>query len=274
MTARPIPAPCMQPGPLRRQPRLSIVWTLMLALAFVAGNPPRAADAPAIALAAANQAAQSGRYAEAIRAYNSLLQERGFSANVLYDLGNAWLLAGKPGEAILAYERAAWLAPRDPAIRTNLAAARARARIMPPARSAWEEDARAVSLDAVAVAGLVGLSLLCAGIYLRRAPRRLGPRVLLAGALLLGGAVAAGVLRWSDLHRAIILRDVPGRIAPAPAAASSFELRAGESVVAEETFGGYVRIHGSGGDGWVEAAALQPILIGSAPAAAPTSQAP
>ncbi|HTY50846.1 MAG TPA: hypothetical protein VMB48_14245 [Steroidobacteraceae bacterium] len=241
-------------------------WALLLLLVLLPGRLPHAAGAAAAAqLAAANQALQAGRYAAAIAGYNGILRERGFSANILYDLGNAWLLAGQPGEAILNYERAAWLAPRDPAIRANLAVARVRARITAPARGTWEQAARAVRLDTVAVCALAGLALLCAGIYLRHAAhRRLGPWMIVPGALLLCAAAGAMALRWSDLNQAIILRDVPARIAPAPSAAASFALRAGQSVQVDASYGGYVRIHDGAGAGWVEAAALQRVLVAGA----------
>src|SRR5271154_3612109 len=44
----------------------------------------------------------------------------GYSAAGLYNLGNSYARAGKPGMAILNYERADLLAPGDPDIEANL----------------------------------------------------------------------------------------------------------------------------------------------------------
>ena len=58
----------------------------------------------------------------AARSPPSLLRRE--SAPALFNRGNALVREGKPGPAILAYERAQQLAPRDPAIAVNLQAVR------------------------------------------------------------------------------------------------------------------------------------------------------
>ena len=44
----------------------------------------------------------------------------GYSAPALYNLGNAYARTGKPGLAVLNYERARLLDPSDPDLETNL----------------------------------------------------------------------------------------------------------------------------------------------------------
>src|SRR5579863_858890 len=51
--------------------------------------------------------------------------QRPYSADELYNLANAYARAGKPGLAVLSYERAALLAPGSPDIDANLAYVRA-----------------------------------------------------------------------------------------------------------------------------------------------------
>jgi Flp pilus assembly protein TadD len=48
-----------------------------------------------------------------------------YSADGLYNLANSYARDGKPGLAVLSYERAALLAPDDPDINANLAYVRA-----------------------------------------------------------------------------------------------------------------------------------------------------
>ncbi len=52
-----------------------------------------------------------------------------YSADRLYNLANSYARAGKPGLAVLSYERAALLAPADQDINANLAYVRAAAHV-------------------------------------------------------------------------------------------------------------------------------------------------
>lgn len=63
-------------------------------------------------------------YGKAIELYESLLKSRGESAEIYYNLGNAYYKAGKTAPAILNYERALVLDPGDSDIRFNLQMAR------------------------------------------------------------------------------------------------------------------------------------------------------
>src|SRR6266404_5247545 len=65
----------------------------------------------------ANQLYDAGKFAEAAAAYEKIEPK---TAYVDYNLGNAWFRQGKLGLAILNYERARRLAPRDPDILANL----------------------------------------------------------------------------------------------------------------------------------------------------------
>jgi hypothetical protein len=58
------------------------------------------------------------------------------SAAALYNQGNAYARAGKPGMAVLNYERAQLLSPGDPDLEANLDAVRS-AQHLPVAPRAW-----------------------------------------------------------------------------------------------------------------------------------------
>ncbi len=66
-----------------------------------------------------------GNYQEAIREYNEVLKS-GVSADIYYNLGNAYFRTENITQAVLAYERALKLSPSDKDIRFNLQFARAR----------------------------------------------------------------------------------------------------------------------------------------------------
>ncbi len=69
--------------------------------------------------AAANKEYKEGRYQEAIRLYEELQTGHPY-ASVYYNLGNAYAKSGDFGKAILNFERARRLNPRDPEILSNL----------------------------------------------------------------------------------------------------------------------------------------------------------
>lgn len=70
-----------------------------------------------------NQLYEQGQFEEAGRTYERILQRDVENGNVYYNLGNAYFKQQKIGKAILAYERARRLLPRDEDIQTNLTVA-------------------------------------------------------------------------------------------------------------------------------------------------------
>lgn len=76
---------------------------------------------PASVLNEAKTKYDQGNYAEAVRLYESLAQEGQANAELWYNLGNAYYRSQAIGKAVLCYERARRIAPRDPDIRANLA---------------------------------------------------------------------------------------------------------------------------------------------------------
>jgi tetratricopeptide (TPR) repeat protein len=69
---------------------------------------------------AANEAYQNGKYEEAKVDYLQLAGTREYSADLFYNLGNAWFKLGDQGRAILNYERALVLNPGLEEARANL----------------------------------------------------------------------------------------------------------------------------------------------------------
>ncbi len=68
----------------------------------------------------ANTLFTEGKYNEAISAYSDILKTGVESAEVYYNLGNAYYKSGQLPQAILNFERALLLAPHDKDIRYNL----------------------------------------------------------------------------------------------------------------------------------------------------------
>lgn len=120
---------------LVRFPVLAVwsVGSLILAMQAVSA----AADEVRSPFSRGCQEYQVGGYTLAAETFGKAVQLRP-SVGALFNLGNAQWQDGEKGEAILAWERALWLAPRDPALRNNLAYARKAAQLSGPELTWYE----------------------------------------------------------------------------------------------------------------------------------------
>ena len=77
-----------------------------------------------LTLNSANQLYEAGHYAEAAAIYEQLIIQGSRDSTLYYNLGNSYYQQDDLGRAILNFERAAQLAPRDQDIQANLSLAR------------------------------------------------------------------------------------------------------------------------------------------------------
>lgn len=75
---------------------------------------------PVVSFQQGNAAYNEGNYKQAIKIFEEIIGNHGFSASVLYNLGNSYAQNNEIGRAILSYERARILKPGDPDITGNL----------------------------------------------------------------------------------------------------------------------------------------------------------
>jgi hypothetical protein len=188
-----------------------------------------------------------------------------YSADGLYNLANSYARAGKPGLAVLNYERAALLAPDDPDINANLEYVRAAARVSAEPRNRFARIARAASPTLSAWSGVLGIALVGAGLLLGRISPRL--KRLRAGGILLGIALIAltvsnAILMWPRMHEAVILvSQTPARVTPAPMGDTAFVLPEAETVRITAEHEDFVFIRTRGGrSGWVARANLGAVV--------------
>jgi hypothetical protein len=188
-----------------------------------------------------------------------------YSAAGLYNLANSYARDGKPGMAVLNYERARLVAPYDPDIEFNLRFVRDSARLpqSPPTR--FERAARIASPSVIAWGGLAGLLIgglsLLAGQFSSRYPWL--RRVLLGcGAALLGLTLANAAVLWPTLHSAVVIANAtPARVSPVPMGDPLFVLPEAETVRMLAEHEGFVLIRSrTGQTGWVAHANLAPIV--------------
>lgn len=149
---------------MRRQPPVSpsppaLAWAVRQAVCLgflVIVGLGALADDVVTTFETANRLYEEGKYRDAAESYATLVNEGQVSANLCFNLGNAWFKAGELGRAIVQYRLAARLAPRDPDIEANLRMARELVRGEPPeAPSLWRRLVRALTMNEWA--GLTGI---------------------------------------------------------------------------------------------------------------------
>jgi hypothetical protein len=192
-------------------------------------------------------------------------EQAAYSADGLYNVANSYARAGKPGLAVLNYERAALLAPNDPDIRANLEYVRASAHVPTEARTRFTRIAQAVNPTLAAWLGVLGIALVGAAVLVSRITPRY--RWLRAGGFLLGIALIAltvsnATLLWPRMHEAVVLiNQTPARVTPVPMGDTAFMLREAETVTIASEHEDFVLIRSRGGlTGWVARANLGTVV--------------
>jgi hypothetical protein len=177
-----------------------------------------------------------------------------YSADGLYNLANSYARAGKPGLAVLNYERASLLAPNDADINANLEYVRASARVPTEPRTRFARVAQAASPTLAAWIGVLGIALVGVGLLARRIAPRF--RWLRAGGIVLGIALIAltvsnAMLLWPRMHEAVVLiNQTPARVSPVPMGDTVFVLREAETVTITAEHEDFILIRTRGGLSW------------------------
>jgi tetratricopeptide (TPR) repeat protein len=249
---------------------------------------PSTPDAAVMLQAAATLYAE-GAYAESAAAYQSLADEGLGSAALYHNLGHAWLRQGEIGRAILSYERAARIAPRDPQVRSSLDFARRQAAESPGPGSVEGLDGTAGAAGSgnpplswrelfaswLTRAELVGLVLalwwlcaICLILARHRRPGR-GRRALRLTAGIAAVGMVAGAFGWAAWtydtqarpRAIVVLRDVEAAGGPGPTTEFAVieALPPGSAVRLLETRSDYTRVALpiGGREGWVPVAAVE-----------------
>ena len=188
-----------------------------------------------------------------------------YSADQLYNLANSYARAGKPGLAVLNYERAALLAPDDPDIRANLEYVRASAHLPAQPRSRLARFAEAVSPTLAAWMGVLGMALIGAGLVTGKITARF--RLARAGGIVAGVVLVAltlsnAMLQWPRMHEAVVLvSQTPARVSPVPMGDAAFVLPEAETVTMTAEHEDFVLVRTRGGrSGWVARATLGAVV--------------
>lgn len=189
----------------------------------------------------------------------------GYSAAGLYNLGNSYARAGKPGMAVLNYERAELLAPDNPDVEANLQFVRSSAHLPPETRSTFGRVAGFTSPLVASWLGAVGMLIAGACLLAGRFStqyRRLRHTGTLLGASMVSLTICNGIALWPKLHSGVVVvAATPVRVSPVPMGDALFTLAEGEIVNLAGEHEGYTLIRtGAGRSGWASNANIAPIV--------------
>lgn len=227
----------------------------------------------AATLAEANKQFEDGKFSEAVTSYQKLLEVGGPDAAVYYNLGNAFQSGKKFGPAILAYERARLLTPRDPDLQANLAMAR-------KAAAAFEESELHPRVDAVMgylsrnewswlmVGGglFLGVYALLRGLVkwpVRWTRQFGGVLAVMAGLGIVAGSVALWLRRGEAARGIVLTENASVRLSPFEEAEALGTAMPGRVIRLGEVKGDfrYIEVPGTGLKGWLakaDVAAVSP----------------
>lgn len=189
----------------------------------------------------------------------------GYSAAGLYNLANAYARQGKPGMAVLNYERASLLSPNDPDIEANLKYVRASSHLPEPSRGAFDRVVRVASpfaLSWLGVMGIVVVGIASLAAQLSSRHRWLRRLSVLFGISLISLTVANGIALWPILHEGVVITGAtPVRVSPVPMGDSLFTLPEADTVRITAEHEGFLLIQTRAGrTGWVSRANVAPVV--------------
>jgi len=197
--------------------------------------------------AKANQEYAQGHFKEAIDGYETEVRAGQWSANVFYDLGNAYFRTGDFGRAILNYERALALERHHPEAAANLQIARDEARALEMQQSSPERYLQFASVNqysiAAAVAFWVGAFSTVALIFERRRSARLIALSILSFSVCALAIFAAYEIDHGNKGHALAIitgDNVQARLATADTANSVLALPPGSEIKMLSTRGDWI----------------------------------
>ena len=200
-----------------------------------------------VEFAKANQEYAQGHFKEAISGYETLVRAGQWSANVFYDLGNAYFRTGDFGRAVLNYERALVLEPHHPEATANLQIARdeAHALELQPGRLERYLEFASVNQYTVTAAVAFWIAAFCLAVLVFTRRRSRATLTLLLVMLLIsaGGIVATWQLERGSEGSALAVvtgKDVQARLATADTANSVLALPPGSEVKIVSTRGDWI----------------------------------
>lgn len=226
------------------------------------------AETPTDQMAKANELAADGKHKEAIQLYESLLAAGQESCVLYYNLGNAHYQAGNLSEAILQYERAKRISPKDKDILHNLKIVNQDVKF--PVNNLptlfyvrwWKNIVNTFSPTAWALLCLLALwgCFVSFGLFVYRKETHIQKRSFYSGvvlsiltALLLLFAYSRYQYRYHQAEAIVIAEEVDLQEAPSDGSEINTSLTEGVKVAVKDQLDDWVKVSLSDGrEGWIE----------------------
>jgi tetratricopeptide (TPR) repeat protein len=214
----------------------AILWSFVAASAFAQTDFEKA-----------TQEYAQGHFKEAISGYEAFVRAGQWSANLFYDLGNAYFRVGDFGHAILNYERALALERHHPEATANLQIARDEAHALELQQSWPERYLQVASVNEYSIAAAIAFWLAVFAIVMLIFARRRSARLIttLMFCLLVSAVAiyAAYTLERGSKGGALAIvtgKNVQARLATADSANSVLALPPGSEVKILSTRGDWI----------------------------------
>ena len=214
-----------------------------------------------------NEAYAEGKYDEAVSYYKGVLEQKGYSASLLYNIANAYYQKEDVGQAILNYERALYLDPGNADIQANLGLARRNSGLVSTPAPGWQRFFDLLNLNrwTILASGAFGVFSL---LYLLRgiSPGILkgtSSKALTAVCLLCFMAGGTGaVMQYKNISRGVVIKDNAHLlVSPFDSASSSSSIKDGKIVRLSKTYRGYLLVEGvNGKSGWIKRNAVELVV--------------
>ncbi len=219
---------------------------------------------------------QQEKYDKAAQKYEQIINTKGTSADVYYNLGNAYYKMDAIPQAILYYERAYQLNPGDKDIRNNLAIARGKTidRVTPPSEmffvTWWHNFVESLSLNAWGIIGIASFVLALIGVlvYLLTYAVTVRKVGFYSAVVLFCVCVLANVAAWAQYDRmenhsyAIVMSSVVSvKSSPSDNSTDLFVIHEGSKVeILDSTLKDWREVKfEEGKQGWLPASSIEEI---------------
>lgn len=212
----------------------------------------------------ANAAYSRNDFTGAIRIYEELLQDHGYSAGVLYNLANSYAQEGKVGKAVLNYERALQLSPNDSDIIGNLQLVRTASGLFTRELTLSERFMHLLSMNQwIALGGGGVVALTCTLLLSLRL--RFSARALTLFSLCCFAAIASAIVNTVALRQnwagSVVISDTRLQLSPFKGAAAAGNIQEGRKVYPRKEHGAYIFVEDeTGRKGWIQHSAVEPVI--------------
>jgi hypothetical protein len=211
-----------------------------------------------------NEAFSRGDYASAIRSYEKVTGQWGYSPGILFNLANSYALQGETGKAILNYERALRLQPSDPDIIGNLELIKKESGLFPKQPNKTERFFNLLKLNQWSMLILCSLVLLTFFLFSAtklRFSRQLTISISAGCLLLCILAVYGTFFHYQHFNPSIVIApDARLFISPFDTAASSGAIQQGRRVYPHKVHGDFTYVTDeTSRNGWILSEAIEPV---------------